>query len=192
MIGVYEMPKVYTRGGDSGETGLLYGGRVKKNDPRTDAYGTIDETVSALGIGRSFSKEPKVKEIILKLQKDLFAVGAELATDVEHYDKFREHFVPVNDQMVDQIEDLIDELQEEFELPPFFVLPGATPGSAGIDLARSVLRRAERLVVHLEQSGSIKQGSAVLPYINRVSDLLFILARYEDRNIDTELLNGDK
>ena len=119
-------------------------------------------------------------------------MGAELATDVEHYDKFREHFVPVNDQMVDQIEDLIDELQEEFELPPFFVLPGATPGSAGIDLARSVLRRAERLVVHLEQSGSIKQGSAVLPYINRVSDLLFILARYEDRNIDTELLNGDK
>ena len=83
-------------------------------------------------------------------------------------------------------------LETKFELPPFFVLPGATPGSAGIDLARSVLRRAERLVVHLEQSGSIKQGSAVLPYINRVSDLLFILARYEDRNIDTELLNGDK
>ena len=116
------MPKVYTRGGDSGETGLLYGGRVKKNDPRTDAYGTIDETVSALGIGRSFSKEPKVQEIILKLQKDLFAVGAELATDVEHYDKFREHFVPVNDQMVDQIEDLIISAFQNYLYRIFIVL----------------------------------------------------------------------
>ncbi len=192
LIGVYEMPKVYTRHGDSGETGLLYGGRIKKNDPRTDAYGTIDEAVSALGIGRSFSQDTKVKEIILKLQRDLFSVGAELATDVDHYDKFLEHFTPVDNGMVDEIEDLIDELQEDFELPPFFVLPGATPASAGIDLARSVLRRAERLVVSLDQSGSIRDDSSILPYINRVSDLLFILARYEDRGIDSELLNDNQ
>lgn len=185
------MPKVYTRHGDKGQTGLLYGGRVPKSDPRTDAYGTIDEAVSALGLGRSFSNDPKVQEIALSLQRELFTVGAELATDKDHFQTFLKHFTPVTAEMIAKLEETIDTLQESFELPRAFVIPGASPASAAIDLARSTLRRAERKAVILEQEGMVREGSEVLAYLNRAADLLFILARYQDRDLPTELLTGE-
>ena len=185
------MVKVYTRHGDKGQTGLLYGGRVPKNDPRTDAYGTVDEAVSALGLGRSHSQDARVREVALTLQRDLFTVGAELATDKDHFQTFLKHFSPVTAEMTAKLEETIDSLQESFELPRVFVIPGASPASAAIDLARSILRRAERKVVSLEQADFLRDDSEVIPYLNRAADLLFILARYQDRDLSAELLTGD-
>jgi cob(I)alamin adenosyltransferase len=185
------MPKVYTRHGDKGETGLLYGGRVPKNDPRTEAYGAVDEAVSALGLGRALSQDPRVREIAMALQRDLFTVGAELATDKDHFDTFLKHFSPVTAEMVTRFEETIDDLQKSFELPRAFVIPGASAASAAIDMARSTLRRAERRAVDLRQKGLLREGSQVIPYLNRAADLLFILARYQDRELPHELLTGD-
>ena len=117
------MPNVYTRYGDKGETGLLYGGRVPKDDPRTDAYGAVDEAVSAIGLGRSLSDDARVQEMALGLQRELFTVGAELATDVDFFDTFLKHFSPVREEHVEALERQIDSLQEEFELPRAFVIP---------------------------------------------------------------------
>lgn len=190
IIGVENTMKIYTRRGDTGETGLLYGGRVSKADPRTEAYGTIDEAVSALGLARSLSQDARVREIILDLQRELFTVGAELATDVDHYDTFLKHFKPVTAEMVTRLEETMDSLQEEFTLPRAFVIPGASAASGAMDLARSVLRRAERRAVGLHEEGLLKNPE-VLRYLNRLADLLFILPRYEDRRLPPELLTGD-
>ncbi len=185
-------PNVYTRYGDKGETGLLYGGRVPKNDPRAEAYGTVDEAVSAIGLGRSYSEDDRVREIAIALQRELFTVGAELATDVGHFNTFLKHFSPVTQEHVDALETTIDSLQEEFELPRAFVIPGATPASSALDLARSTLRRAERRAVGLAQDGYLREESLVIPYLNRAADLLFILARYQDRHLPMELLTGEQ
>ena len=184
-------PKVYTRYGDEGETGLLYGGRVSKTDPRTEAYGTIDEAVSAIGLGRAHSSDPRVCEVAIQLQRELFTVGAELATDVKKFDTFTKHFEPVTASMVEDLEATIDQLDESVELPPAFVIPGASPASAAFDVARSTLRTAERRTVALRDAGQLREGSEVLRYLNRAADLLFMLARYQDRDIPVELLTGD-
>ncbi len=186
------MPKVYTRYGDSGETGLLYGGRVSKDDPRTDAYGAVDEAVSAIGLGRSLSDDARVQEVALGLQRELFTVGAELATDVDFFDTFLKHFSPVCEEHVEALERQIDSLQEEFELPRAFVIPGASPASSALDVGRSTLRRAERLAVTLNNRDLIRPDSLIIPYLNRAADLLFILARYQDRRLPTELLTGER
>ncbi len=185
------MPKVYTRYGDTGQTGLLYGGRVPKNDPRTEAYGTVDEAVSAIGLGRSYADVDRVCDIAMDLQRELFTVGAELATDVTHFETFLKHFSPITQEHVDALERHIDSLQEEFELPRAFVIPGASTASAALDLARSTLRRAERHAVGLVQDGLLREESLVIPYLNRAADLLFIMARYLDRHLPTELLTGE-
>ena len=186
------MSNLYTRYGDKGETGLLYGGRVPKNDPRAEAYGTVDEAVSAIGLGRSHSEDERVCDIAIALQRELFTVGAELATDVNYFDRFLKHFSPVTQEHVDALERHIDALQEEFRLPRAFVIPGASPASAALDLARSTLRRAERHAVGLMADGYLRQDSLVIPYLNRAADLLFILARYEDRALPMELLTGER
>ena len=186
------MSNVYTRYGDKGETGLLYGGRIAKNDPRAEAYGTVDEAVSAIGLGRSHSHDDRVREIAIALQRELFTVGAELATDVDFFDRFLKHFSPVTQDHVDALERHIDSLQEEFQLPRAFVIPGASPASSGLDLARSTLRRAERHAVGLMAGGFLRPESLVIPYLNRAADLLFILARYEDRALPMELLTGER
>jgi cob(I)alamin adenosyltransferase len=184
-------PKVYTKYGDGGETGLLYGGRVSKADPRTEAYGTVDEAVSAIGLGRAHSIDVRVCEVALQLQRELFTVGAELATDAAKFDTFTKHFEPVTVSMVEALESTIDELEESVELPPAFVIPGASPSSAAFDVARSILRTAERRTVTLREAGLLREGSEVLKYLNRAADLLFMLARYQDRDLPAELLTGD-
>ena len=185
------MVKIYTKRGDQGETGLLYGGRVSKTDMRCEAYGTIDEAVSALGLARSLSSSPKVREAIRQLQRELFTVGAELATDIEEYETLRKHFSVVTPKMVDWMENLLDDMEEEIKLPRAFIIPGASPASSAIDMARSTLRRAERRAVGLKEAGLLA-NDVVLQYLNRAADLLFMLARYEDRGIPEEHLTGNE
>jgi len=181
---------LYTKTGDLGETGLLYGGRVLKNDPRVEAYGTVDEAISAMGIARSFTKDGYVKILLLKLQKELFVVGSELATSVESYEKFLEHFSPVSKEMVSSLEFCLDELMEAVKLPPNFIVPGSSPASAAIDLGRSIIRRAERCVVTLKHENQLSNDQIII-YLNRLADVLFILARYEDRELDFEVVTGE-
>ena len=185
------MPRIYTKSGDEGETGLLFGGRVSKTDPRCEAYGTVDEAVSALGLARALAQDEQLKEIILEVQRELFVVGGELATDASQYANLEKHFSVVTQEMVDRLESLIDELNGQMTLPNAFIIPGATPASGAIDLARSILRRAERRVVALKEQGLL-QNPALLRYLNRVADLAFVMARYEDRHLPVEALTGQR
>ncbi len=183
--------KVYTKFGDKGETSLLYGGRVSKASVHTEAYGITDEAVSAMGLARAFSSEQKIKDILRDLQRELFTIAAELATDPDKYDLFQQHFTPVTGDMVDNLETIIDSLEEEFEMPNVFVLPGGSPASSAIDMARTIIRTAERRVVVVAEAERLT-NDLILTYLNRLGDLLFVLARYEDRELPIERATGDR
>ena len=182
--------KIYTKGGDQGETGLLYGGRISKSDPRTECYGTLDEAISALGLGRALSTAPDVKELIFLLQRELFLVGADLATDPSEYATLKQHFKVVSPEMTTYWEKVIDDLEGKIELPAAFIIPGASAASGSIDLARAVIRRAERRSVELQQKGLLI-NTEILRYLNRVADAIFMIARYEDRGLPIEKLTGE-
>ncbi len=184
------MVKLYTRTGDKGTTGLLYGGRVPKSDLRTEAYGTVDEAVAVLGLARSLSQDARVKKIVRQVQLELFTVGAELATDPAFQEKFLEHFKPVTPAMVKRLETLTDELGAKLKLPPAFIIPGASQASAALDVARTVVRRAERRAVELQRKRKLGNVE-VVRYLNRLSSLLFALARYEDRKLPVDALTGE-
>ncbi len=171
--------KTFNKKGDKGETSLLFGRRVAKSDLRCEAYGAIDEAVSSLGITRNLVTKDRVREIILRVQKELFAVNAELATKPEDYERLASSFTPVTDEMADGLEEMIDELEAEIEMPRVFIVPGSTLGSAWLDLSRAIVRRAERKAVMLKEKNEIR-NDAVLQYLNRLADLLFVLARYEE------------
>ena len=183
--------KIYTKYGDEGSTSLLYGGRVSKSNVHTEAYGITDEAVSAMGLARALSDDPKVKEVLVRLQRELFIVGAELATDPERYEVFNRHFKPVTAEMVAGLEDLIDGLQAEAEMPNLFILPGGSPASAAMDVARTITRTAERRCVALKEQGGLTNPD-ILHYMNRLGDLLFVLARYQDRELPIERATGDQ
>ena len=178
--------KLYTKNGDSGETMLLFGGRISKSDPRAEAYGEIDVAVSAMGLARALSEDDFIKITLLEIQREMFTVGSELATSPEKWNSLRSKYAVVTADMVSRIEEIIDRLQRDVEMPPEFIVPGGSPGSGALDLARSMVRTAERRVVALNEIGEIKNRE-VLRYLNRVSDLLFIMARYEDRDKPFEL-----
>lgn len=178
---------IYTRKGDTGKTRLLFGGMVSKADLRCEAYGSTDEAVSAMGLARGLSKDPKVKEILLKTQLEMFTIGAELATDSTKHQNLQANFAVVTSDMVTQLEKFIDEIDSEIDLPNAFTIPGASATSGALDLARSTLRTSERRVVALYEEGLLA-NLEVLRYINRLSDLLFMLARYEDRGLVAETL----
>lgn len=178
--------RIYTRKGDTGTTGLLFGGdRVSKADLRTDAYGTTDEAVSALGLARAAvgaatdRTEAHLAELILRLQRELFVVGAELATHPDRRDRLTDGVSRVTGPMVVQLEREIDELELLVEQPKEFVLPGESAAGAALDLARTTVRRAERRAVALSDDGGLP-GSQVVPYLNRLADLLFVMARAAD------------
>ena len=173
------MPRIYTKKGDDGTTGLLYGGRVAKDDLRTAVYGTLDETVSALGVARAGGLVPEAEEIVVRLQREMFIVGAQLATSSDNQAKLEEGVSKISSGMTQQAEQDIDRLLEKHPLRNEFVLPGETPGSAGLDLARSVIRRAEREAVAMDREGLVPDPE-ILRYLNRVSDLLFALARFHE------------
>ncbi|HEX3629859.1 MAG TPA: cob(I)yrinic acid a,c-diamide adenosyltransferase [Candidatus Dormibacteraeota bacterium] len=170
---------IVTKTGDSGETGLLYGGRVSKTDPRTEAYGTVDEAISALGATRALVKDRGRHATILRVQTELFTVGAELATDPAEYDNLAKHFKVVTDDYTNRVEAEILELEKRVPLPDAFVIPGGTAAAAALDVGRTVMRRAERRIVAL-QLGGYQVKPTVLRYVNRLSDLLFMLARAEE------------
>ncbi len=178
--------RIYTRKGDDGTTGLLFGGdRVSKADPRTDAYGTVDEAVSALGLARAAigtvtdRTEARLAELSLRLQRELFVVGAEIATHVDRRDRLADGVSRVTAAMVQALEGEIDELEGMVEQPKEFVLPGESMTGAALDLARTTVRRAERRCVALAGDGGLPD-SLVLPYLNRLADLLFVMARAAD------------
>ena len=183
--------RIYTKAGDTGETGLLFGGRVSKTDPRCEAYGATDQAVSAIGLGRALSNEDRVKEILLQVQHEMFTVGAELATDAENYHHLKANFRVITAEMVSRLEEYVDELDAQIELPNAFIIPGASAASGAIDLARSLLRTGERRAVALHELGLLVNPE-VLRYLNRLGDLLFVLARYEDRGLPFEILTGQR
>jgi cob(I)alamin adenosyltransferase len=171
------MPRIYTRTGDDGTTGLLYGGRVSKADPAAEAYGTTDEAVAAIGVAHSLIGDPTRREELLSLQRELFVVGADLATNPNERGKLEARISLVTSEMVDDLERRIDRSVERRPLPEAFVVPGSDPVSASLDVARGVVRRAERRVVQLLGDEDRRANPIVARYLNRLSDLLFVLAR---------------
>lgn len=170
------MVRIYTKTGDDGTTGLLYGGRISKSDPAAKAYGTTDEAVAVLGLARALSDDEALKEETLRIQRDLFVAGADLATNPKERSKLEPGVSLVTPEMVERLEALIDATVAEHPLPREFIVPGANPVSASLDVARSTVRRAERRIVELRESGR-EVNPDVLRYLNRLSDLLFVLAR---------------
>ena len=168
------MAKVTTGTGDAGYTGLLGSERVAKYDPRPDTFGTVDEATSALGLARATTQDPKVKEIIYRVQNELYLLMGELATTPENYEKMGLRMTADHVQWLEQVE---ESLKQEVEIPNKFIIPGDSLDGAALDLARTIIRRAERMAVKLLHDGVIQNGE-VIRYLNRLSDLIFILARY--------------
>jgi cob(I)alamin adenosyltransferase len=174
--------KIYTKKGDDGTTSLWYGGRVPKASPRTEAYGALDEACSALGLARALCAAEGSDELaadILRLQDDLFVAGAELATAPEAAERLEDGISRVTAEMVSEAEALIDRYMAEVELPPKFVIPGGNQLSAQLDVARTVIRRAERRVSTLVEQGEIASETLV-HFVNRASDLAYAMARWAD------------
>jgi len=173
--------KVYTRTGDDGTTGLLYGGRAGKDDVGPDAYGAVDEAVSALGVARA-ETEPasELNELLTRIQRELFVVGAELATAPDNRRKLTPEVSLVTAEMVTKLEPVIDDITARFEAPHEFVLPGENRVAAALDLARTIVRRAERASVAATRAGWLGSESHVVPYLNRLADLVYTLARWQE------------
>lgn len=171
--------RIYTKLGDDGSTGLLFGGRISKGVPLIGTVGSIDETVAALGMARAHGSDPALNEMILRVQRDLFVVAADLMASPHGRDRLISGVSQVTAEMTAQVEGLIDRLVAERPLRPAFVVPGANPASAALDLARAVVRRAEHnLIAYQQQAGSSQPlNPEARNYLNRVSDLLFVLAR---------------
>lgn len=171
--------KIYTKTGDDGSTGLLYGGRVQKDELRTEAYGTSDEVVAALGVARAECRDRDLGALILRLQRELFVVGAELAANPAAWTKLKPGQTLVTVEMTGALEAVIDEHTARFAMPEEFVVPGESRTSAALDLARAVVRRCERLVVRMTRDEMLPDAEC-RRYLNRLSDLLFVLAREEE------------
>ena len=181
--------KIYTRKGDDGTTGLWYGGRVGKASPRPEAYGSIDEAASELGLARAAADErSELYADILRFQNELFVAGAELATAPSAADRLQDGVSRVTEEMVAQLEHDIDRYMDSVDLPPKFVIPGGNELSARLDVARAAIRRAERRVSALNDAGQLADDT-VLRYLNRLADAVFALARFADRS-DPELFEG--
>jgi len=166
----------YTRKGDDGYTGVLGEGRIPKEHPRTEALGAIDEATSALGLARASARAPKIAPIILQVQRDLYRLMAEVAATPENVEKFR----AITEAKVTWVEEQTDSLSRDVRIPGEFIIPGDTQASAALDLARTIVRRAERKVAELYHIGEI-DNAQVLNYLNRLSSLCFVLELYEDQ-----------
>jgi cob(I)alamin adenosyltransferase len=167
--------RIYTKTGDDGQTGLFGGGRVEKDDPRVEAYGDIDELNAALGMARAVELMPRIDEVLVGVQRDLFSIGALVATPDR--EKMREQLAKarIDDSRIMELEHSIDECDRELTPLRAFIVPGGTPKSAALHVARTVCRRAERRVVALGRH--VELPGLVVIYLNRLSDLLFMLAR---------------
>lgn len=168
------MAKVTTGTGDTGYTGLLGDQRVPKYDPRPDTFGTVDEATSALGVARAATLDETAREVILHMQRDLYVLMAELATLPENQSAIG---MAISADHVRWLEEVEERLKAAVEIPNKFVIPGDSVDGAALDLARTIIRRAERMAVRLLHDGVIDNGE-VIRYLNRLSDVVFILARY--------------
>jgi cob(I)alamin adenosyltransferase len=181
--------KIYTRKGDDGTTGLWYGGRVAKYSGRPEAYGSVDEAASALGLARAAAERGgELYTDILRVQNELFVAGAELATAPEAAERLEPGVSKVTPAMIDRLESDIDRYMARVDLPPKFVIPGGTELSARLDVARTAVRRAERRVVALKDADDLPD-EIVVTYLNRLSDALFAMARFADEP-EPELFEG--
>lgn len=185
--------KIYTKTGDAGDTGLFGGGRVPKHHPRVEAYGDVDELNSYIGFARAIEPMPRIDDVLLAVQRDLHAIGALLATPnpekmAQHLEKAR-----IDDGRIRELEQAIDAGDEELEPLRAFIIPGGTPKAAALHVSRTVCRRAERRVVQLARAVKLDKEaeipSVVVVYLNRLSDLLFTLARVANRHASVEETN---
>ena len=168
--------RIYTRKGDDGTTGLYYGGRVPKHSAVVDAYGTVDEAQAFLGLARAEAGSgSELDALLVALERDLWVLMADLATGVDNRHKLEPGATSVTADMVAALERHIDDLNERFEMPSEFVVPGQNRVAALLDVARTVVRRAERLAID-----TAAEGSQVVPYLNRLSDLLWTAARWQE------------
>lgn len=169
-------PRIYTRTGDDGTTGLYFGGRVRKDADAPTAYGTVDEAQAAIGLARAETAPGgELDQLLVRLCRDLYVCMSELATLPENHHKLTPGSTSVSEAMVDDLEPIIDDLIARFEMPSDFVVPGANRTAAALDLARTVVRRAERAALPV-----VADGSHALRYLNRLSDLLWALARWQE------------
>lgn len=169
-------PRIYTKRGDDGTTGLLYGGRVPKDSRQIELNGVVDEAQAAIGLARAETPEDsEINRRLTDLARDLYVLMAEVATAPEHRTKLTAGSSLVTADMVEALEAQIDDLLARFEMPSDFTIPGANRVTAGLDLARTIVRRAERLAVR-----EPVEGSYVIPYLNRLSDLLWAMARWQE------------
>jgi cob(I)alamin adenosyltransferase len=184
------MVKIYTRKGDDGTTSLWYGGRVPKHHGRTEAYGSLDEACSQLGVARALcdAGSAELAADILSLQDALFVAGAELATAPEAAERLEDGVSRTTEAMVAELERQIDRYMSEVELPPQFVIPGGNLLSAQLDVARTAIRRAERAIAALAEAGELA-SETVIHFVNRASDLAYAMARFADVD-DPALFEG--
>lgn len=182
------LSKIYTRTGDDGTTALGSGRRVAKYDLRVECYGTLDETNAAIGLARLHTRggHPALDAMLARIQNDLFDLGAELCYPDESKDARGR--LSVSDAQVERLEGEIDALNRELQPLPSFVLPGGTPAASFLHLARTVSRRGERLMVALASRPNEPVGAAALRYINRLSDFLFVAARYANDKSKSDVL----
>lgn len=168
--------KIYTRKGDDGTTGLYFGGRVSKDSAAPAAYGDVDEAQAAIGVARAHTEPAgELNQVLVKLERDLWILMADLATVEPNRHKLTAGVSLVTEEMVTHLEELIDDYTSRFEMPKEFVVPGEERVSAFLDLARTVVRRAERASI-----GAVTEGSQVVQYLNRLSDLVWTLARWQE------------
>jgi cob(I)alamin adenosyltransferase len=169
--------KIYTRTGDSGETGLFGGGRVEKDHPRVEAYGEVDELNAAIGMARAVEMMPRIDEVLVPVQRDLFSIGALLATPDPL--KMREQLskARIDEARVAELERAIDDGERELEPLRSFIIPGGTPKAAALHVARTVCRRAERRVVTLGRDESLELPARVVLFLKRLTELVLVLAR---------------
>lgn len=179
-----ETSAVATGKGDDGTTGLLYGGpRISKDDPRTEAYGTIDEAVAALGMARAAlpgdADGAELRALILRFQRELFVAGAELATTPDAWPRLEDGRTRVDESMLAGVEAVLADLEGRITMPTEFVVAGETPASAALELARTILRRAERRAITLQRERLVP-GPWLVPYLNRLADLVWVMARFAE------------
>jgi cob(I)alamin adenosyltransferase len=182
---------VATGKGDDGTTGLLYGGRIAKDDARAEAYGTIDEAVACLGLARAEALSlaaagplpaaiADLEQTLLTLQRDLFVAGSELATNPDAWDRLRDGETRVDEPMLNRLEAMLSVAEAAVEMPRQFIVPGSSRLSAAIELSRTVVRRAERRVIAVDRDRLVP-GAWLMPYLNRLADLLWVLARLAEQ-----------
>lgn len=173
--------KIYTRTGDDGQTGLFGGKRVSKDDARIEAYGTIDELNSVIGLVLLEAYNPDICELLKKIQHQLFDIGSDLAAPMEK-ESSRMGIIEIKERDVTELENAIDYFDAQLEPLKNFILPRGSGGSVHLHMARTVCRRAERRVITLKRTAVINQNIAV--FLNRLSDLLFVLARFENKYVN--------